>query len=361
MIFRRNEGFTLVELMVSILAASIVTLAATTVLLLGMRINHQSSKVVTQQTTTRILMSALENMAAEGVIVDARGDTNGWIVTKELISSDSESSNKEGSESVEVDPDDVVLSYVRGTEGTYTGKIMAKDTVLLDGIKSSSIKMEDSGLLTCMVETEDGKYEMIVYCRTVDTAKTQARNAKRNALLQALVSQLYSDEANKVPNEGTIVGPDRYSYYSQLFNYDGNAAWCTHFVYWGLYSIGDSAPTVKTEAFANIRDLAPYFSENAEGHRWESRDGNYIPIPGDLIFMDAKGVGYIDHVGVVISVAGGYVYTIEGNVEIVVEIETVDEITGETVTVTETKHVVKLNKYSLTHETIQGYGVLNWD
>lgn len=308
---RANEGFTLVELLVSILAASIVTLAACTVLLLGVRINAQSTGVVTRQNTARVFTTALENMAAEGVIFGTETYEGNWKVLD--------------------DAGNTVLSYNKAD-----GEISAKSGVLLKNVDSSTVTMEDSGLLTCTVETADGAYELSVYCRTVDTAKTEARNAARNAYLQKLVSQfLPMDE----PNKGQIVGTD--TYYSQLFDasWTDEAHWCTHFVYWGLTEMGNSAPAVDKDRFAYINNLLPYFESNSGGHSWKNADGSYTPVPGDLIFFENDADVEADHVGAVISVAGGYVYTIEGNVG----------------------GIVQLKKYELSDDTILGYGVLNWD
>ena len=68
---KRNQGgFTLVEMMVTIVIGSLVTLAATTVLLLGLRINNRSTQTVTRQNTARVVITMLENLAAEGEITD---------------------------------------------------------------------------------------------------------------------------------------------------------------------------------------------------------------------------------------------------------------------------------------------------
>lgn len=42
-------------------------------------------------------------------------------------------------------------------------------------------------------------------------------------------------------------------------------------------------------------------------------DGSYVPSPGDIIFFDWGDDGSIDHVGIVESVSGGQICTIEGN------------------------------------------------
>ena len=48
-------------------------------------------------------------------------------------------------------------------------------------------------------------------------------------------------------------------------------------------------------------------------YKGRSRDGSYTPVAGDIIFFDWGNNGTIDHVGIVESVSGGTVNTIEGN------------------------------------------------
>ena len=64
--------------------------------------------------------------------------------------------------------------------------------------------------------------------------------------------------------------------------------------------------------------VIPKFSRCSDGVRWfESkgrfRDGSYTPVAGDIIFFDWGNNGTIDHVGIIESVSGGTVNTIEGN------------------------------------------------
>lgn len=61
------------------------------------------------------------------------------------------------------------------------------------------------------------------------------------------------------------------------------------------------------------RDAPPpdYYSMMRKLHRF--RDGSYTPAAGDIIFFDWGNNGTIDHVGIVESVSGGTVNTIEGN------------------------------------------------
>ena len=62
------------------------------------------------------------------------------------------------------------------------------------------------------------------------------------------------------------------------------------------------------------------------------------PTPGDYIFFDWENDGDTDHVGAVLYVNGGVVYTIEGN----------------------SGGRVAIHSYALSDPRIYGYGVLNW-
>jgi prepilin-type N-terminal cleavage/methylation domain-containing protein len=62
--FNRNDGFTLVELIVAMAMAVIVTAAAPSVLLLGLRVNRQTADTASQQITVRTLLTTVENSAS---------------------------------------------------------------------------------------------------------------------------------------------------------------------------------------------------------------------------------------------------------------------------------------------------------
>ena len=62
---KRNDGFTLIELMVSVAIGTLITLAATTTLLLGLRINAQTTDNIKRQNTTDMLVQVLQDVAEE--------------------------------------------------------------------------------------------------------------------------------------------------------------------------------------------------------------------------------------------------------------------------------------------------------
>lgn len=87
-----------------------------------------------------------------------------------------------------------------------------------------------------------------------------------------------------------------------------NQPWCAMFVSFCMYKAGVSQETVKK--FASCTAGWNWFA-----NRGETRDRNYVPQKGDIIFFDwdpEAGNG-IDHVGLVDRVEDNKVYTVEGN------------------------------------------------
>ena len=72
--------------------------------------------------------------------------------------------------------------------------------------------------------------------------------------------------------------------------------------------------------------------------RWAEAGGEYTPIPGDYIFFDWDGGSDPAHVGAVLYVENGWVYTIEGN----------------------SGGRVAVQRYALSDPGIVGYGLLDW-
>ena len=95
--------------------------------------------------------------------------------------------------------------------------------------------------------------------------------------------------------------------YWRWYGFGGRVEWCACFVSW----CADQSGYIQS-------GVIPKFSLCSDGVRWfESkgrfRDGSYTPVAGDIIFFDWGNNGTIDHVGIVESVSGGTVNTIEGN------------------------------------------------
>ena len=95
--------------------------------------------------------------------------------------------------------------------------------------------------------------------------------------------------------------------YWSWYGFGSRVEWCACFVSW----CADQSGYIQS-------GVIPKFSLCSDGVKWfESkgrfRDASYTPAAGDIIFFDWGNNGTIDHVGIVESVSGGTVNTIEGN------------------------------------------------
>lgn len=95
--------------------------------------------------------------------------------------------------------------------------------------------------------------------------------------------------------------------YWSWYGFSSRVEWCACFVSWCADQCGyiDSG-------------VIPRFSLCSDGVDWFSargqfQDGSYVPAAGDIIFFDWGNDGSVDHVGIVESVTGGTVNTVEGN------------------------------------------------
>lgn len=118
--------------------------------------------------------------------------------------------------------------------------------------------------------------------------------------------------------------------YWRWFGFDSRVDWCACFVSWCADQCGliDAGTVPK---FSLCTDGAAWFADQGR-----LMDGSYVPSAGDIIFFDWDGDGNADHVGIVETVSGGRVYTVEGN-------------SGDT---------VRRKDYALGGTAILGFGVL---
>lgn len=332
---KNNEGFTLVELMVTIVVASIVTLAASTVLLLGIRLNKSSSDTAQQQNTVRIFLSVVERMATEGTIEEVKNDPDSWVLYGE-------------SDGAEKNP----LFYYSSVQSTiFTGG--NNGTPLMEGVIGSHVSMIGD-LLTVEVKTEDGNYTTSVYCRSgailadgaepeiadpdenLEDASDEVKGkAARAEFLKLLLSQRGSTGMILIDVNGTMTKtPLYYAEYCDQ-SWDITTAWCGCFINWGMDQVSgeiDSLPDGWKHNFSYVDRFKNFFL----GNKWGTEIGNANP--GDIIFFDWDADTAPDHVGVVLAVKGNDVYTIEGN----------------------SANMVAVRKYSVNDSRIMGYGILDW-
>ena len=320
-----QAGLTLVELLVTIVVASIVTLAACTMLLFGLRINNQSTKTSRGQNTVQVLMEALEDVAAEAKNLEIVSVNGEWAVK---------------------DDGTVIFSYVPETQTIYSGAttLVAEQVVgtpFLENVQESYVTLSSNGLLTIDVAMQQGNYSTSVYCRmnkngdttgmdiieeltkaTLSTADIEKNynSYRRYIFLQKLASQYGS--------KGKIIGTnDDGKYYATWYNaeWGESAAWCACYISWALDQTRQQFISIPRKA--DVKELRSAVTDTTDVN------------PGDLIFFDMNKDEKLDHVGAVLCLKGGYVYTIEGN----------------------TAGRVGVRKYDINDGRIDSYGVLNWN
>ena len=390
---KNNQGYTLVELLVGITVGALVTLAATTVILMGLRLNRQSMDTTGKQNTARVLLTAMENLATDGSIKSVEMNYEDWQIIGE---------------------DGVIYSYDAEDKIIYTGETPGKP--FMKNVLSSYLEYED-GLLTLSVETEKGIFNSTVYCRQAITASgdsgsneendivvisdgqttptpdsedvvglSEKEKAGRLVFVTTLINEYNADPNNR--NIGIIkkTGDNQGLYYSQWYIGEENwrqngwnemTPWCACYVSWAIAEVAEDYTNYDSEnfrpSFAGVDSFLTYFylkddpatddikrdywitadlwkngeSRAAEGEEQQSRK----IYPGDIIFLDwvVNEERNPQHVGVVLYVdeKNKVVYTIEGNV-------------AASCTDGGRYGTVGLRKYNLEDPRILGYGVLDW-
>lgn len=340
---RNNSGFTMVELLVTVAVSSIVLAAAASLMLLGLRVHQTTQKEAGEQQTVRIVLSALEDLSASGKISRVEPFSDGWRLLGKTA---------DGAAGA------ILLRYKSGklTSGT------SGDQVLLDNLRGAQVIL-DGSLVTFTFATAAHSYSTSVFCRTGiegdsvgreeakdilkdpptlpdSTTLTEMEKAARFAFLQKLADQY--DSRGEIKS-----GDSTYTYFSEWYigGYEGHPGWnqytpwCACFLSWGAEQLKTSIDG-DPPRFANVDTGMEGFQKSG---KWRNpNDEKNKPIPGDYVFFDWDGDSDPDHVGAVLCVKDGYLYTIEGN----------------------SGGKVAVNRYPLSNPSadprIMGYGVLNW-
>lgn len=338
---RNNSGFTMVELLVTVAVSSIVLAAAASLMLLGLRVHQTTQKEAGEQQTVRIVLSALEDLSASGKIYRVEPLSDGWQL---------QGKTADGAAGA------VLLRY-------NNGKLRSGgsgDQVLLDNLRGAQVIL-DGSLVTFTFATAAHSYSTSVFCRTgiegdsvgkaeaedilketptlPDSATlTDTEKAARFAFLQKLADQ-YDSRGEIKSDDSTYT----YKYFSEWY-IDGYAnhpgwnqytPWCGCFLSWGAEQLKTSIDG-DPPRFANVDTGMEGFQKSG---KWRNpNDANNNPIPGDYVFFDWDRDSDPDHVGAVLCVKDGFLYTIEGN----------------------SGGRVAVQRYSLGDSRIVGYGVLNW-
>ena len=372
---KKTDGFTLVELVVGIFCASLVSGAIITFMLMGLRTNRTVIDSNVEQQNARIIMSMVESLASEGGISRLEVDGSLEDSSSDIGDRDWTLFGTDGSGEV------AILYYI-----AEKGTINTHGSVLMEGVTASMLSMSPSPMGGCLlgiaIQTEDASYETSVYNRSsrievtgevVDENKhfhvvepdspdhtvTVLAPAARLALIQILSSQLGStgtiisnNPANNIPYSLWYCQEKGYEGYPP--DWDANTPWCATFISWAVAETIKSGyiPTAPV-LFAHVDefwtgadpDFPSFTGQKLNNLSASIALNNKIRIkPGDMIFFDWERdnfdtpIGTLEHVGIVLFTEGDYIYTIEGN----------------------SNNQVALQRYHAANPNIVGYGILDW-
>ncbi len=184
-------------------------------------------------------------------------------------------------------------------------------------------------------------YKTSNYYEQLLEARSKLTGDHRYDVILIALSQLgYHEGDTDADMDGwNVFGSTNFVEYNRLFcKLDGiwGYAWCAAFVSWCQFQAGIPAAIDCSEVSCPrmINEIL-----KPQG-LYKTCESGYIPLTGDLIYFKSASSGAVStHVGLVIGVRDGYVYTIEGN-------------GGDRVA----KH-----KYALDDSYIVGYGALKYE
>jgi len=350
---KKTDGFSLVELVVGILATALVSGAVMTFMLMGFRTNRAVLDANTNQRNARIVISLLEKLASEGNIdtLKITGEVEFDPETETVVDAGDRSWSlraKDGSD---------LLSYSPSEKTIYSN-----GAPLMEGVLSSAFSLSPSDLGGCLLgfslQTDESFYVTSVYNRLSKIQTdgvildknnfqviipstdpelesppidlTESTEAKRLAFLEVLLSQ-YGSGGTIIQNGKSTNIPYSLWYCGGTYlpGWNADTPWCACFASWAMAQISDSLETVPREA--DVDELLPLVQTISSSTPSSVK-------PGDLIFFNWDDDSELEHVGVVLFMEAGYVYTIEGN----------------------SGGQVALRRYPTNSSSIHRYGVLAW-
>lgn len=203
------------------------------------------------------------------------------------------------------------------------------------------LRMENVQALTMTYEPSSYYRSSVYYSRLTGVALTG--NPKTDLVLVA-ASQVGYHEGNSRSElgGGNTSGTANYTEYAYWFGPrvrgDSNFwyAWCAMFISWCARQAGIPESMINNSSMATCSGN-PSLSGSYAFHIEKKTKDTYTPQAGDMIFFSSSGTASGQHVGIVESVSGGYVHTIEGNAS----------------------NQVLRRSYALTSSQIVYYGVMN--
>ena len=224
------------------------------------------------------------------------------------------------------------MNQIDYTTETYTEEVTVE--------VPSEDSADEDGVTEEVQTVERTRLVITISCKTAQQmAEEYGFDQEQLALLDELLSEEYANLWFGVPGSsddivvvalsqvGNVGGQPYWSWYG----FGSRVEWCACFVSW----CSDQCGYIES-------GVMPKFSYCDTGVEWFKSRGQWlpsgsIPAPGNVIFFDWNRNGITDHVGIVESCDGNYVYTIEGNAN----------------------NAVKRLSYSVNYGGIAGYGKLS--
>ncbi len=184
-------------------------------------------------------------------------------------------------------------------------------------------------------------YKQSNYYEQLLEAKSKLTGDHRYDVILIALSQIgYHEGDSDADMDGwNLDGSNNYVEYNRLFcKLEGiwGYAWCAAFVSWCQFQAGIPAEIDCSEV--SCPRMINEILKPQDLYR--TRESGYTPLIGDLIYFKNSSSGAVStHVGLVLGIKDGYVYTIEGNA---------NENVGR-------------HKYSLNDSYIVGYGALKYE
>lgn len=190
----------------------------------------------------------------------------------------------------------------------------------------------------------------LVFLALRGSTQTAAADSSSSIISTALSQLDYEEGANS------------YSKYGQWYGFP-NGDWCDMFVSWCANEAGISDTVFPRAASCTIH--VGLFSDAGTYHVSAARGGTYVPKQGDVIFFYNYPVhptgNILRHVGIVLCVENGYVFTIEGNsVTNRLDYPFYGVVSKLTNSALQPKDYVSVKRYPLDEPQIHGYAAPNY-
>ncbi|MBR7147225.1 MAG: prepilin-type N-terminal cleavage/methylation domain-containing protein [Firmicutes bacterium] len=411
--FRSESGFTLVELLVSMLCTALIMAGVLTWLLVGIRIESSATDTMERQNKARVVMTLMESMVNSGNVAQVQ-KVKTDVAVEEGVPTDVGT----GCDWALLNEDGKVLVRYRAGSGSI---VSGNGDVLMADLDHSDATYDSEKQIMRLSMTADGEiYSKDIYFRVKPKDdKEYDRNEmleeqRENRTVDSYRLALLTMVSNQIGSDGKIIDQTgftyAYDYFTECYLYNtGNldawsadyskewnpaTPWCATFVSWALTHMNHDCAPLKHHVsmayvpiFANVDDGRALFHENynlgtgfttggygatnigaGNGQQVWGKDhpnqkvGKWVPatngstgeavIPtsGDLIFFDWDGDANSPETGE----DGAHLEHVGIVFYVTPDQSQVFTIEGNT------DGKVAMRSYSISDPTIVGYGVLDW-